>query len=154
MKPVILGMNNPISSDPHHALYPSPEGCTGHRLWTMLNARTGCSRAQYLEAFERRNLLPGKTWSMPHARLAATQFIEEMRGRYILVLGAEPRDALRLPRVLVKPVEMYGSVWRLLPHPSGRNLWYNVRGNREVAELLLEEMYKGRVLETAEPRLL
>lgn len=159
MKPIILGMNNPISSDPAHALYPSPEGCTGHRLWRMLNARTGCSRSEYLEAFERRNLISQKTWpNMGLARAAASEFLRELCSRTepltVLVLGAEPRDALRLPRVLVKPVEMYGVTWRLVPHPSGRNLWYNVKGNRETVELLLEELYRGVKLEPTQGALL
>lgn len=148
MKPIILGMNNPLSSDPAHALYPSPEGCTGHRLWRMLHARTGASRSEYLEAFDRRNLVGQRTWSrMSEAREAASHFLRELMGHVepitVLVLGAEPRDAIRLPRVLVKPVEMYGVTWRLVPHPSGRNLWYNVKGNRETVELLLEELYRG-----------
>lgn len=146
-RPIILGMNNPISSDPEHALFPAPEGCTGHRLWTMLHARTQCSRAAYLSAFDRRNLVPGKFWSPRIAREQATALIEELRGseRVVLVLGAEPRDALGLHPLLVHPSYQHGVVWRQLPHPSGRNRWYNTPGNRETAELLLEEMYRGVV---------
>jgi len=31
MKPILLGMNNPLSDDQAHALYPVPDGCTGAR---------------------------------------------------------------------------------------------------------------------------
>ncbi len=154
MKPVILGMNNPISSDPEHALFPAPEGCAGHRLWRLLHNRTGASRSEYLEAFERRNLIPHKNWTMAEARALSAAFIEEVRGRVVLVLGAEPRDALKLPRIPIKPVELYGVTWRMVPHPSGRNLWYNVKGNRETVELVLEEMYRGANLPPSQGSLL
>lgn len=134
-------MNNPLSSRPEHALYPSPVGCTGHRLWVMLNRRTGASEEEYLEAFDRRNLLCAQTWNKAEAQDAASHLIREVRGRVVLVLGADVRDILKLPVKLVHPQELYGVTWRQLPHPSGRNPWYNERGNREVAELLLEELY-------------
>ena len=150
MTPILLGMNNPISSDPCHALFPSPEGCTGPRIWEMLHARTGASRSQYLHYFDRRNLVPGEVWSAAQAREHAAVFLRQVRdtGRTVVVLGAEPRDALKLPPLLVKPLHRDGVIWRQLPHPSGRNLWYNAPGNREMAELLLEELYRqsGRLL--------
>lgn len=145
MRPLILGMNNPISSAPEHALFPAPEGCTWHRLWVMLHDRTQASRGAYLQAFERRNLVLGRRWSPVMAREAAGPLIEELRGsgRTVVVLGAEVRDALRLPRLLIKPQELHGVVWRQLPHPSGRNLWFNNPENRELACLLLEELYRA-----------
>lgn len=154
MKPILLGMNNPLSSRPEHALYPDPVGCTGHRIWRMLHARTQASQEEYLEAFDRRNLLGTRTWCTDQARDAASHFIREACGRVVLVLGAEPRDALRLPRLLVKPLVMHGVTWRQLPHPSGRNLWYNNPENRHVAELLLEELYRNTHQAAREPRLL
>lgn len=154
MKPVLLGMNNPLSSRPEHALYPHPVGCTGHRIWKMLEVRTRASQEDYLEAFDRRNLLGVQTWRMADAREAASHFIREMNGRVVLVLGAEPRDALRLPPLLVKPQDLHGVTWRQLPHPSGRNLWYNVPENKHLAELLLEELYRNTNQTAREPRLL
>ncbi len=144
-KPVLLGMNNPLSSRPEHALYPEPVGCTGYNLWKLLHTRTGASPGEYLEAFDRRNLLSARVWRKPDATKAAQYWTQMLQGREVVVLGAEPRDALRLPVLLVHPQEIGGVTWRQLPHPSGRNLWYNVPGNREVAELLMEELYmKGR----------
>lgn len=136
-------MNNPISSDPEHALYPYPEGCTGHRIWKLLSQRTGATQEQYLEAFDRRNLVGGRAWSLSAAREALPGLREYARGRVVVVLGSEVRELLKLPRLLVHPLEVDGTVWRQLPHPSGRNHWYRVPGNREVAELLLEELYRG-----------
>jgi hypothetical protein len=43
--------------------------------------------------------------------------------------------------MLVHPVERDGTVFRQLPHPSGRCRWYNSAENREVAAQLLAELY-------------
>ena len=48
-RPIILGVQNPY---PGEALYPSPVGCAGWRLWQM----SGMAREHYLEVFDRRNL--------------------------------------------------------------------------------------------------
>lgn len=144
MRPLLLGMNNPLSPHPRHALYPSPVNCTGWRLWKMLHARTGASPEEYLETFERRNLLSARVWSRTQAREAAARFrlLEaELEGRVVVVLGEEPRQLLGLPKQLVHPVVRYGVTYRQLPHPSGRCHWYNHPTQRAVAELLLEELY-------------
>lgn len=143
MKPVLIGMNNPVSSAPEHALYPSPPGCTGHRIWKMLNARTGVDEGEYLEAFERRNLLSSRSWNVrpSMATALADSMIPSLQGRTVVLLGQTVRAAFGVQRQLVHPVESRGVTWRQLPHPSGRCHWYNVKKNREVAELLLEELY-------------
>lgn len=144
-KVVLLGMNNPLRVDPEFALYPAPVNCTGWRLWKMLNARTGALKHEYLGAFERRNLVPLLTWSPRAARAHAELLKDQLRGREVIVLGAETRRALGLPELLVLPQTIGETTWRQLPHPSGRCHWYNDPGNRAVAELLLEEMYeRGR----------
>lgn len=149
MKPIIIGMNNPISTRPGHELYPSPEGCTGHRLWQMLNARTGASRTAYLDAFERRNLVIAQQWDRIVARARAYEIVLELHGsgRTVLLLGRAVREAFNfvlgggLPPLLVHPQEAGGITWRQIPHPSGRNRWYDVEENRKVVELLMEELY-------------
>jgi hypothetical protein len=173
MKPILCGMNNPLSTRPGHELYPAPEGCTGHRLWQMLHARTGASRLQYLEAFERRNLVRGLEWNRLAARARAHEIVCELRdsGRVVVLLGQSVREAFDyvlkdenkfvistgplsaewtgersgfgLPPLLVHPQEAAGVTWRQIPHPSGRNLWYNEPENRKVVELLMEELYVG-----------
>lgn len=145
MRPVILGMNNPLSLKPEHALFPYPPGCTGHRILEMLRTRVpDVSRSQYLGAFDRRNLLTAREWCAGDAKLAAVAFLQTMRdtGRVVLVLGEGPRHALGIPKLLVHPQEYWGVTWRQLPHPSGRCRWYNDPACRGVAALLLEELYK------------
>lgn len=164
MKPILIGMNNPISTRPGHELYPAPEGCTGHRLWQMLNARTGASRLAYLECFERRNLVQAKEWDHLTARARAYEVVQELRGsgRTVVLLGNSVREAFHyvlqdnllvntnplpvdynigLPPLLVHPQRVGGCTWRQIPHPSGRNTWYNIVENRKVVELLMEELY-------------
>lgn len=147
MRPIILGMNNPVSSRPEHALFPYPPGCTGARLLKLLRRRVpDATRQEYLAAFDRRNLLSKLIWSREDAREAADQFLEvsgpELIGRTVLVLGREVASLLGLEEQLVYPLERHGAVWRQLPHPSGRNHWYNNDVCAELAAMLLEELYE------------
>ena len=162
-KPILIGMNNPVSTRPGHELYPLPEGCTGNRLWRMLNSRTGASMHQYLNTFERRNLVRGVEYDRLAARARAHEVVQELRGsgRTVVLLGNAVREAFHfclknsgdllssvpvpdesgLPPLLVHPQEAGGCTWRQIPHPSGRNLFYNDAKNREVVALLMEELY-------------
>ena len=149
-------MNNPLSTRPGYELYPAPAGCTGWRLWQMLNARTGALRHHYLRTFERRNLVTGTEWDRRAARQRAMETIEELAdtGRVVVLLGNSVREAFDralsggLPPVLLHPQQAMGCTWRQVPHPSGRNLWYNVPENVRVVELLMEELYDDYVRRT------
>lgn len=136
MKPILLGMNNPLSLAPEHALWPLPPGCTGARLWKMLADVSGASRGDYVRGFERRNLLTGR-WTAPAARAAT---FSPPQGGTIIVLGAEPVDALGHTRRLIHPYGKDGAVWRQVPPPSGRNPWYCNPDHRLVVGLMLEEL--------------
>lgn len=121
---------------------------------------------EYLETFERRNLVRGVTYRRLDAMMAARQMLGELldTGRTVVLLGGSVREAfsramhdspkfyhetletlclgrLGLPPVLVHPQMAGGCTWRQIPHPSGRNLWYNVPKNRETVAMLLEELY-------------
>lgn len=140
-RPILLAMNNPYSDDPRHALYPHPVGSAGHRLWQMLRARVPTvTRHSYIRDFDRRNLVQARQWSALAARQAADSLVASVQGRVVLVLGSDVRNILGLEPQLVHPIEDRGVTWRQLPHPSGRNLWYNSAENREVAGMLLEEL--------------
>lgn len=147
-RPLLLGMNNPLSDDPEFDLYPYPAGSAGYRLWRLLPE--GTSRAQYLAAFDRRNLLRAREWSAAEARRAAQALLPDLVGRLVVVLGTEVRSALGLPKV--EPLSINESWlpgspaqlrWVALPHPSGRNLWYNNEANRLRASDLLERIMLG-----------
>jgi|SRR5579859_2102948 len=178
MRPILVGMNNPVSTRPGHELYPLPEGCTGHRLWQMLHERTGATMRQYLDAFERRNLVRGLEWDRVAARARAYEVLCELRGsgRTVVLLGRSVQEAFDyvvknsnglfdltstpvigkdgIPPLLVHPQEAGGCTWRQIPHPSGRNLWYNTPKNKEVVSMLMEELYneyRRQVQSSAQP---
>lgn len=135
-------MCNPLSTDPRHALYPSPPGCSGYRLWRMLHEVSGASRSDYCEGFDRRNLLRGRLWDRPLARTAARRFSSTLsQGTIVVVLGQEVARALGLNWRLMEPQRGAGGcVYRVIPHPSGRCRWYNEPENRLVVGLMLEEL--------------
>lgn len=145
MRPIIVAMNNPLSDDPAHALAPFPAGSAGHRLYRLLADRrpNGLLRRGYMQAFDRRNLVAGKVWSMAGARDGARALLDELAGTRatVLVLGDGPRLALGLPRIAIYPCQVGTVTFRQLPHPSGRCLWYNESAHRVLAGMLLEELF-------------
>lgn len=142
MKPVLLGMNNPVSSDPEHALYPYPSTCTGARLmkFSELDKRT------YLTAFERRNVLDGQEWSARAARERAPSLREELRGRTVVLLGAPVNSVMRggTPHELAGPFvwtpDGHGGWMAKVPHPSGLNHFFNNHLHRELLAIFMAEL--------------
>src|SRR5580765_7245676 len=95
-RPIIIGMSNPLSTDPTHALYPAPPGCSGHRLWAMLHEVSGATRREYVDGFDRRNLIAGP-WDKGAARDAARRFSSAVsQETIVVVLGQEAARALGL----------------------------------------------------------
>lgn len=114
MKPMLIGESNPYGSDPAYALYPHPEGSSGHRLATeILRMLVG----DYLAAFRRCNLSVG-AWCLPEARIAAAA----ASGDRLILLGRRVCDAFELEYTPFRIHEQFGSGPRrllVLPHPSG-----------------------------------
>lgn len=128
MKSILLGTSNPYSGEP---LAPFPTGCSGWRLWKMLNDRCRISKNEYMAGFIRRNL---DTWD----RMAK-------RGSTVVLLGEEVRASFGIPKMLIHPQVVGDIIYRQIPHPSGRNLFYNDPIQRELVAMLLVELYnKGR----------
>lgn len=129
MKPILVGEQNPYGGDDYYALYPAPDGCAGHRLCCLI---LGMHSAEYLDAFERVNLVRGK-WSAPTARDAARQLVAErmVQGRpspRFILLGSKVAAAFgaHLPGCEFHPYRTYlggDGAWAphyaILPHPSG-----------------------------------
>jgi hypothetical protein len=135
----LIGMNNPLSVSPSHALYPDPPNCTGWRVWQMLKARTGATQTDYLRTFHRYNLGTERNWRIERARQRWDDIADELEDNFdtIVLLGAAVREAtgLRLPPI------MFSRSVVTIPHPSGLNRWYNSDRNRQMIEIALEEMY-------------
>jgi len=134
-------MNNPVSLKPGYELYPLPEGCTGNRLFNMLKDNT-CAEIRmrdYLNAFERRNLVVASTYHKGIAKIRAAEITHELFGsrRTVVLLGRDVQLAFGIPPLVVEPQLIGGIVFRQVPHPSGRNLYYNNPQNvRMVGEML------------------
>lgn len=146
---VLVGMVNPHSADPIHALAPYPQGVAGQRLFDMLAAvRPDTFRGTYMRGFDRRNVLVGRDWSLRAAREVAPELWRSLGGRRVVLLGRAVLDALRLPQttplVWQRPEasllsEPGPAQWCYVPHPSGLNHWYNDEICRVVTGLRLEE---------------
>lgn len=125
-KPLIVGESNPYGGDDEFALYPSPDGCSGHRLCCLI---LGMRRKDYLEAFDRVDLCAG-AWSVRAARQKVRELDSSHPGPRVL-LGAKVCSVFGLvfqPYLLsrVRNVEGPPNHARVvvLPHPSGRcRLW-------------------------------
>lgn len=149
-RPVLVGMNNPLSDDPEYALFPYPVGSTGHRIYSMLQLlRPATTRGDYCRAFDRRNVLNARLWSDAEAKVQGARLrsaLQRSRGdRVVVVFGAKAWQAMDLPAhaPYVLPCALDGVLWRRLPHPSGRGRWYNETEHRLVLGLLLEELIDG-----------
>lgn len=140
MRPIILGMNNPHSSDPEMALSPTGDpGSAGNRLWNY----SGMTETQYRLSFVRRNLLGTKAWATREARASAEKFLDDLEdGSTVIVLGFETWKAFgfRMVQPCRSLVVSGGSTLWFVPHPSGRNLWFNEEGNREMVGQLLRRL--------------
>lgn len=113
--PVLVGESNPYGGHPDFALYPSPDGCAGHRLCCKI---LGMRRAVYMRVFDRVNLCDGP-WRIKEARAKA----DTLRCRQLILLGSKVCSAFGIP---FKPWSTVGTLdpWVILPHPSGLcRLW-------------------------------
>jgi hypothetical protein len=137
MKTVIVGMNDPTFSDPSQALSTLYPRSSGRRLWLM----SGMTAEEWEAAFERVNLVQSLEWSMTKAKLHASVLKENLKGRRVLVLGKQTWMALggsqRDP--FFKTVDN----WTLLPHTSGKNLYYNSAPNRRKLKHVLRKAAKS-----------
>lgn len=57
----------------------------------------------------------------------------------VLLLGERVRRSFELPKVLIHPISVDGVTYRQLPHPSGRNLFYNSETVRDLIAMVLSE---------------
>lgn len=140
-RPVLLGMNNPVSSDPRMALYPHPPGCTGARLLRF----SGLDRETYM-ALDRHNVLSGRAWSMAAAREVQSDLRAALLGRTVVLLGAPVNSIMRggTEHELAPPFawrsDGAGGWMARVPHPSGLNTFYNDPLHRECLRIFMEEL--------------
>lgn len=143
VKPILIGSDNPHSSDPTMALTPYIPGTTGHRIWKMLNGRVPSATHQdYVTAFQRVNLEDFPLMESSSGSVIIPNELQKIMKRSTVVLfGDNVRRAFGLPKLFLHPIERDGVVYRQVPHPSGVNRFYNDPTMRELVAMLLEELY-------------
>lgn len=147
MKPLLIGQAPGPNTNPDLPLFPVPKTSAGGRLQQM----TRLTRGEYLARFDRINLLPyfpGKQkrddkFPMTPAKLAARVLKPLLAGRTVILVGRNVADAFEFPSEFHDwvdwPVRRPCIVTRcpglahvaVIPHPSGRNHWYNKLENQE-----------------------
>lgn len=140
MKPILVGMNNPQGNQP---LFPWPPNCTGWRIWQMIQEKRPCSRKQYLDSFERINMVYGPVWQAAPARANREAVLDVLEGRTAVLLGRAVCAALGVkPTPWLVPTWLgRGGVCYQIPHPSGLCRWYNDPINRDNVASFLADLY-------------
>lgn len=77
----------------------------------------------YLVTFDRRNLLTSVEDNPYEAAVRFKSSLQE--GDQVVLLGEAVRRSLDLPKMLIHPLTVDGITYRQIPHPSGRNRFYN-----------------------------
>lgn len=144
MKTVVIGQAPSRLSDPREPL----SGASGRRLAELC----GCSHAEFMAAFERRNLVdswPGSAGKgdcfpgLRAARAIADEVEPALRGRRVVLLGFAVADAFRFPHPPFQFVDHRGAAYAFCPHPSGVNAWWNVKQNADRARAFWLDLYAG-----------
>lgn len=146
---LLVGLDNPQSRDPRFALYPQPPGCSGYRLWKMMLEQSDGS-LDYSK-IAKTNLFPvGPASSMKvlvrdAGRVLCDQIIHAPWT--VVLVGAVVRDAVMpeyvgrdwKPCRFVSVIGDTESKVAWIPHPSGRNHFYNDKKNcRKIGKFLVE----------------
>lgn len=139
----IVGEAPGPNTDPGMAFYPYPERSAAGRLKALL----GWDRREYLTTFARSNLLdeyPGSSFPIGRARAQAEPTAQRLAPRPLLLMGRGVAMAFSFPhdRLLVWEDYLLGVTLvraAVVPHTSGRNLWYNDPANREAARAFIQK---------------
>lgn len=155
MNPVIIGIapgREGWEGQPLSAIDPRS---TGRRIAEM----AGLDWALYMRVFDRINICPfshpgtinPKEWTSSAENLAGSI----LQGRRVIMLGPNVAESFGLRRADYEfcvwneaqdpgfpgyrvglPLPFH---WAVIPHPSGRNFWYNDPGNKAMVEKFLKE---------------
>lgn len=136
-QPIILIGEAPGLLNDHGPL----EGAVGRRLAEYASL----TMSEYLERTERHNLFdsPIEKWPREEAALHAGVVWSSLVGRRTILLGQRVADAfgIRWRELSWAQLDDRGTEVALIPHPSGRNIWWNEAGNRAEARRFLREAF-------------
>ena len=134
VKPLIIG------EAPSKNEYP-PSPIAG-RIGKRLAACAGMTLPQFLEAFDRTNLLyvrqdtreKGFEFDYTQAKLAAKSIYLQsnwMQRPYVLLLGKRVSKSFDVTESYLEEVNLHGVKAFVVPHPSGVNRWWNDKDNEK-----------------------
>jgi len=152
MRTLLVGLDNPHSTDPKNALAPLPANATGSRIVEMIQTSlTDYTMRDYLRDFDRLNLYPikaaasGKGATKTDRLMAQWCLMVAVVAGYdnIVLFGNRVRaafaDIVELDADLALDYRTIDADWLVkghrltffaVPHPSGRNRWYNDKRNQ------------------------
>lgn len=158
-RPLVIGEAPSAAS--HHLTALHPASQSGERLMRMM----GLTPEQYLAGVQRMNLFPqplgtwdssrrGKDrWSERDARMVALSMRPLLHGRTVICAGRRVATAFGFCNVSTPffewvEVPFCQGAFRacVIPHPSGRNHYWNDRSSRRLAEGFLQKFAKEVVL--------
>jgi hypothetical protein len=129
--------------------YPYPPNSAAGRLLAIL----GWTRSKYLLTFARINLLsewPGPSFPVAKARECVPLVVSTMHPRPMLLMGKGVAAAFGVSELapltlytVPLPHEELGTVFAriaIVPHTSGRNLWYNDPANRDAVREFIDSL--------------
>ncbi len=149
MKPLLVGLHNPLSHHPRDALLPFPSGSTGWRLWMMMrDVDPDCSRQLLVTGCDRKNLwrgeaLPsGKTSNAAYQR-EGRRLLTSCKGRSnVILLGARVWDSVAActPPEWMECLEVLPgcAFWRVPMPFSGNHVYDSLERREQVGQLLLD----------------
>lgn len=145
MRPLLIGQAPGPNTDPAAPLHPSTSG-TGRNLLKLM----GIPIDRYLTLFHRTNLLhqfPGKhlrddKFPLKKARIAAEAMKPIIGDRKLIFVGRNVALAFGYHGPFHE--WRYWDSWdvAVVPHPSGRNRWYNDRANLHESEQFWRALIK------------
>jgi hypothetical protein len=140
-RPYILGLSQPQPNAP--PLCPRVPGSAGNRLWVMVNEVSGITQDEWLSSTQRVNILTDAVLPRDYrgaARRRGEWLAPLIRGRTVVLLGSDVSYAVGHdlpPLVWAKEMD-----WIMVPHPSGKNVFYNNPIHRLAVGILLTDLLR------------
>jgi hypothetical protein len=135
MTMILIGMNNPHADE---ALVPTRRGDAASRL----EAITGVTIKDHFDCL---NMCCDRYWNPAAARrrgVIIRQIVTEAGVDKVVVLGRDAWRALGF-KAAESAIVIVANKWHRVPHPSGKNLWYNSQANRTKVKRLFEALVKS-----------
>jgi hypothetical protein len=139
MRPVLVGI------DPGPGKAGVPPLDAGYASGGRIAALCGLSGGQYHDRFDRVNLYPHPDVPPEHDLEAGVNLLPILRGRRVVTLGDRVSRVLGVTGLFDWAVRPGGFVGAAMPHPAGRNRWWNAPEHTRNAKGFLRSLLKPSV---------